>query len=130
MKRFKTLVSCGLVAVCMAAAVSLLSGCASQETYTPPEKEATLSTPTIGKDGVLRVGVNTQNQPLAGQSTSSSNIVGIDADIAAALADNFGLKVELVDVGTDFETALNEGTVDIVMGVDSTDADVTFWKSE
>ena len=67
---------------------------------------------------VLRVGVNTQNQPLAGVSTSSQNIVGLDVDIAAYLADSFGLKLELVDVGTDAQAALDGGTVDIVMGVD------------
>ncbi|BAK44313.1 ABC transporter substrate-binding protein [Eggerthella sp. YY7918] len=130
MKRLKAFLSCGIAAVCMAAMLALMSGCSSQESYTPPEKSPTLSSPTIGKDGVLRVGVNTQNQPLAGQSTTSSKIVGIDVDIAAALADSFGLKLELVDVGTDFATALTEGKVDIVMGVDKSDSDTSFWKSE
>lgn len=108
-----------------------LAGCASQASYTPPEKTPTLSSPTIAQDGVLRVGVNTGNAPLAGQPASSSKIVGLDVDVAAALADQFGLKLELVDVGTDAESALTNGSVDIVMGVDKADsATTTFWTSE
>lgn len=130
MKRYKTLASCCMAVACMAAMLAVLTGCSSQQSYTPPEKAPTLATPAIGKDGTLRVGVNTQNQPLAGQPVSSSKIVGIDVDVAAALADSFGLKLEVVDVGTDPETALKNGTVDIVMGVDKSDTDATFWKSD
>ena len=78
----------------------------------------------------MRVGVNTDNQPLAGQPESSSKIVGIDVDVAAALADSFGLKLEIVDVGSDAESALKEGTVDIVMGIDKSDSSTSFWKSD
>lgn len=130
MKRYKTLASCCMAVACMAALLAVLTGCSSQQSYTPPEKTATLSTPTIGKDGTLRVGVNTDNQPLAGQPASSSKIVGIDVDVAAALADSFGLKLEVVDVGSDADSAIKEGTVDIVMGIDKTDGDTSFWKSD
>ena len=130
MKRYRTLASCCLAVACMAALLAVLTGCSSQQGYTPPEKTATLSSPTIGKDGTLRVGVNTGNQPLAGQPASSSKIVGIDVDVAAALADSFGLKLEVVDVGTDAEAALKNGTVDIVMGIDKSDSSSSFWKSD
>lgn len=130
MKRYKTLASCCMAVACMAALLAVLTGCSSQQSYTPPEKAATLSSPTIGKDGTLRVGVNTDNQPLAGQPESSSKIVGIDVDVAAALADSFGLKLEIVDVGSDAESALKEGTVDIVMGIDKSDSSTSFWKSD
>ena len=130
MKRLKSFATRCLAVACMASLLALLAGCASQEEYTPPEKSPTLSSPVIGKDGVLRVGVNTQNQPLAGVSQSSQNIVGLDVDIAAYLADGFGLKLELVDVGTDAEAALAEGTVDIVMGVDKSSTDASFWMSD
>lgn len=130
MKRYKTLASCCMAVACMAALLAVLTGCSSQQSYTPPEKTATLSSPTIGKDGTLRVGVNTDNQPLAGQPESSSKIVGIDVDVAAALADSFGLKLEIVDVGSDAESALKEGTVDIVMGIDKSDSSTSFWKSD
>lgn len=116
--------------VASALALFGLAGCASQESYQPPEKTPTLSSPTIAQDGVLRVGVNTGNAPLAGQPASSSKIVGLDVDVAAALADQFGLKLELVDVGTDAEAALTNGSVDIVMGVDKADSAATFWTSE
>lgn len=118
------------VFVVSALALFGMVGCASQESYTPPEKTPTLSSPTIAQDGVLRVGVNTGNAPLAGQPASSSKIVGLDVDVAAALADQFGLKLELVDVGTDAESALTNGSVDIVMGVDKSDTTGSFWTSE
>lgn len=126
MKRLKALACCCVVA-CM---TMMLAGCSSQQSYTPPEKTPTLSTPIIGKTGTLRVGVNTESVPLAGSSTSSSKIVGIDVDIAAALADSFGLKLEIVDVGTNPEGALKDNKVDIVMGIDQSDTEATFWKSE
>ena len=130
MQRYKTLASCCMAVACMAALLVVLTGCSSQQSYTPPEKTPTLSSPTIGKDGTLRVGVNTDNQPLAGQPSSSSKIVGIDVDVAAALADSFGLKLEVVNVGSDAESALKEGTVDIVMGIDKSDSGTSFWKSD
>ena len=130
MKRYKTLASCCMAVACMAALLAVLTGCSSQQSYTPPEKNPTLAAPTIGKDGTLRVGVNTDNQPLAGQPASSSKIVGIDVDVAAALADAFGLKLEVVNVGSDADAALKDGTVDIVMGIDKSDTDSTFWKSD
>lgn len=66
MKRYKTLASCCMAVACMAALLVVLTGCSSQQSYTPPEKTPTLSSPTIGKDGTLRVGVNTDNQPPGG----------------------------------------------------------------
>ena len=61
------------------------------------------------------MGINASNPPYAAQSNGS--IVGIDVDIAAALADELGLKLELVDVGTATDTAFERESVDIVMGV-------------
>lgn len=109
--------------------MAVLSGCTVGEAYEPATKEAVVSTPTIGEDGVLRVGVNTQNPPLAGTNTNEK-IVGVDVDIAAALADSLGLKLSIVDVGSDPEGALDEGKVDLVMGIDRSDADGDFWLSE
>ncbi|OUO90903.1 ABC transporter substrate-binding protein [Gordonibacter sp. An230] len=130
MKRMKRLATCCLAVACAAALLVSLSGCSSKEAYTPPDKTPTLSSPTIGKDGTLRVGVNADSAPLAGQLSDSGKIVGVDVDVAAALADSFGLKLEVVDVGADLEGALSDGRVDIVMGVDKSDTDAAFWKSE
>ena len=120
MKRMKALVCCA-AAACLA---MVLAGCSSQQSYTPPEKSATVSSPAIGKSGTLRVGVNAGSPPLAGSPSSSSKIV----DVAAALADQLGLKLEIVDVGTDPEAALKEGKVDVAMGIGS-EIEVSFWRS-
>ena len=48
MKRYKTLASCCMAVACMAALLVVLTGCSSQQSYTPPEKTPTLSSPTIG----------------------------------------------------------------------------------
>lgn len=118
----------------IAAGVALsLAGCASNSTtYTPETKTPVLSSPVIGQDGTLRVGVDAQNPPLSGmlESDNTSKIVGLDVDIAAALADEWGLKLSIVDVGTDPEGALAEGKVDIVMGIDKSSSDSSFWCSD
>lgn len=104
-----------------------LAGCSS-ETYTPPDKTPSVSLPTIASDGVLHVGVDANSSPYAG--TTSSGIVGINVDIAAAIADDLGLKLEVVDYGSDPEGALEEGTVDIVLGIDKTETQTAFWVSD
>ena len=49
---------------------------------------------------------------------SSGDLVGFDVDLAAALADALGLKVEVTDVGANGASALSQGNVDIVLGVE------------
>lgn len=126
MKRWKIGV---LVCAIVACACLALAGCQSQS-YTPQAKEPTVSASALGQPGTLRVGVNSASAPLAGQTASSARIVGIDVDVAAYLADQLGCKVEIVDVGTEPEKALKNKTVDIVLGVDASDTDTNFWKSE
>lgn len=125
MKRWKI---GALVCVLVACLSVALAGCQSQE-YKPEGKSQTVSSTALGTPGTLRVGVNAQSAPLAGQTSSSSRIVGIDVDVAAYLADLLGLKVEVVDVGTDPESALSEGRVDIALGVDASEDAAGFWKS-
>lgn len=129
MKRFKHL-AISLAFAASIAALFALSGCAQQQSYTPPQADPVINTPTISEDGVLKVGVDTSNAPLAGKSSSSGNIVGVDVDVASALADELGLKVQFVDVANDAAGALEAGTVDIVMGVNKASADGSFWVSE
>ena len=120
----KLLVSC-LVAAFLGCA---LFGCATS--YKPSSGEQTVSSSALKESGTLRVGVNSDAAPLAGKTASSSDIVGIDVDIAAAIADQLGVKLKIVDVGTDAEKALTNGTVDIVMGLDSsTDTETSYWRS-
>ena len=126
MKRWKI---GALVCAIVACACLVLAGCQPQS-YTPEAKEPTVSASALGQPGTLRVGVNSASAPLAGQTASSARIVGIDVDVAAYLADQLGCKVEIVDVGTEPEKALKNKTVDIVLGVDASDTDTNFWKSE
>lgn len=106
----KFVVSC----IAVAALLMTLAGCASQ-TYVPPTQTASVDTPAIGKTKTLRVGVNTSNAPFASQA--SGRVVGLDVDLAAALADKLGLKLEIIDVGSDPQRAITQGEVDIVMGL-------------
>lgn len=105
-----------------------LSGCTANGADGIPQlKAATLSEPAIAEDGVLRVGVNSGNSPLAG--SSGERIIGIDVDIAAALADELGLSVEVLDVGSDGADAIQSNEVDVVLGVESGSAESGCWLS-
>lgn len=126
MKRWKIAALVCAIVACMSL---VLTGCQTAE-YKPAAKSQTVPASALGQDGTLRVGVNASSAPLAGQTSSSSRIVGIDVDVAAYLADQLGVKVEVIDVGNDPEAALSDGKVDIVLGVDASDADVaSYWKS-
>ena len=124
MKRWKI---AALICAVVACACLALTGCQAQS-YTPADKEPTVSASALGQAGTLRVGVNSASAPLAGQTASSAKIVGIDVDVAAYLADQLGCKVEIVDVGNDPESALSEKRV--VLGIDASETDTSYWKSE
>lgn len=127
MRRLKALAACCAAAIF---AMFALAGCSPQQSYTPPEKTPTVSAEALGEGGVLRVGVNSDAPPLAGYpEDGTQDLIGIDVDMAAALADSMGLKVEVVDVGKDAESALTSKKVDVVLGIDQSSSD-SFWKSE
>lgn len=127
MKRLSKAVR-AIVAACMAMATcGFAAGCASDEEYVPELGAPQLSSPAIGEDGVLRVGVNTNNSPLAGKS--GDRIIGIDVDIAAALADELGLSLKVVDVGNNAADAIDDDEVDVVLGIDSTSKEDGYWMS-
>lgn len=108
-----------ILLACFALALSVcaLSGCSFNKDYTPEKSEQKIDNSLLHTPGVLRVGVNTSNAPYAAEAQGA--IVGVDVDIAAALADELGLTLELVDVGSNPDTAFNNEDVDIVMGVKS-----------
>ena len=125
----KRVVSAVVACVLVTTLTAVLSGCDNpfnKQTYTPESKAASVSSPTIGQDGVLRVGVNSTNPPLAGQS---SKIVGIDVDIAAALADEWGLKLEISNVGPDPLTSLQSGEIDLALGYDTASTNANLAKT-
>ena len=122
-KRCATVAAACVATLCIAV---VMAGCSS-DSYEPEMKAPTVDSSSLVKSGQLTVGVDTTNPPLAGQS---SKIVGIDVDMAAALADEMGLSVEIVDVGTEAVSALKNKTVDIVMGIDASNTDTEMWKSD
>lgn len=124
LKRLRTIAAITFSAIL----TTSLFGCSSSEEYKPSLSSPTVSSPTIGQDGTLRVGVNSDRSPLAGMG--SERIIGIDVDIAAAIADELGLKLEVTDIGTDAEKALAEDKVDLVLDIDSSENHSGFWTSE
>ena len=115
-----------LAAVFAAVLCIVLGGCAPAG-YTPAQKEAQLHTPDILEEGKLKVGVDFGNPPMAGEASKPS---GIDVDVASALADDLGLEVEFIDVGTSPDLALTNKKVDVCVGVSSSANFSDVWKSE
>lgn len=104
---------------CLALVLScVLSGC-STGSAAPSLKSATVSVPTIKQAGVLKVGVNTSLSPMAG--VGNNKIIGIDVDIAGAIADELGLTLQIVDTGSTPGKSIQNGDVDIALGVDKSD---------
>lgn len=110
--------TCKKLNILLLAAVAIfaifLCGCSSD--YKPELKDAQIKTPNILEEGTLKVGVNADNPPMAGET---SKIAGIDVDVAKSLADYLGLKAEIVDVGTSGSKALKDKKIDVLMGVDT-----------
>ena len=130
MKHRVSLVGAFACAVCLALA---LVGCSQTTAYTPETLEPTVSSPTIGKDGTLRVGVGGGAPFMVSASDGSAS--GLDVDMAAAIADQLGLKLEVVTLGSagsevDVDSALRKGDVDIVMGATSSDESGNVWVSK
>ena len=118
------MVALGAALACM---TLMLAGCNGSNDYRPQLKEAAVQTPVIGEEGTLRVGVNTENPPLAGMG--NGKIIGIDVDIAAALADELGLKLSIVETGSDPAAALANNEADVILGIDNASAEGDFWMS-
>lgn len=102
----------------MALALSLalvfaVAGCKQEQAE--PELEPKVEPPVIGSAGVLRAGVDLDYPPFAG--TDGGREAGIDVDLAAAIAERLGLKLELVDVKpNEMAAAFNDGDIDIMLG--------------
>ncbi len=93
-----------------------LPACQQQSGKLQNPKSSTLASSATINSGKLTVGVNASNSPYAG-TNSSGEIVGLDADIAAAIAQELGLEVQLVDVKADGKAQLSEKKVDVALGV-------------
>lgn len=100
-------------AVAVLCAVVLLAGC--QEDPKKPRKP-TVSVPAISTEGVLKAGVDLSYPPFAG--VDKEQTAGLDVDVASAVAERLGLKVEFADVKpSEAASALAEGSVDVVFSV-------------
>jgi polar amino acid transport system substrate-binding protein len=102
-----------LTAVALAAVLALIAGCASgigAAKLTPR-----LSPPVITRPGVLRAAIDLSYPPFGG--SVKGRHVGLDVDVAAAIADQLGLTLEIVDATpADGADLARNGKVDIVMG--------------
>lgn len=108
-------VAMALVA-CMFAVVGL-SACQLQ-TNTKVESDLTpkLDASATITEGVLTVGINTSNSPYGG-TNSSNQTVGVDVDVAAAIAQELGLRMQIIDVGSSGRFALSNKQVDVALGL-------------
>ena len=88
------------------------AGTDTAEESTGTESAGTLTTVT---DGVLTMSTNAAFPPYE-MTDDNGNVIGIDADIAAAIAEKLGLELEILDM--DFDAALlavQQGKSDMVM---------------
>lgn len=101
-----------LLAVLVAVAVTA-SAC--KENPKKPSQPQ-VAPPAVGTTGVLRAGVDLHYPPFAGSDAGQS--AGIDVDVAAALAERLGLRLQLVQVEpSSAATALANGLADVVLSV-------------
>ena len=106
MKKYLSLVLAIVMALsCMA----VLSACGGgDDTTAAPE------TTEAPKKPILKMGTNAYFQPY--EYYDGDKIVGIDAEIAALIADKLGMELQIVDMEFDsILTAVNEGSVDFGM---------------
>lgn len=101
-------------AVALVAVTALVSGCA-RDVGDEPALTPVVEPPVILEAGVLTVGLDTSYPPFA--SAEDGQIVGLDADVAAALAETLGLRLEVVELGSDgYAEALLDDGVDVALG--------------
>lgn len=103
------------VALAVVMSVSMLAGCGSSNDKKSAESSTSVNgTATVktAKDGVLTMATNATFPPY--ESYEGNDIVGIDADIAKAIADKLGLKLEIQDMEfNSIITAVQSGKADL-----------------
>jgi polar amino acid transport system substrate-binding protein len=110
------------MAVVLAATLAALAGCVGA--ISTPALTPKVAPPAIGHAGVLRVAVDLSYPPFAG--TVKGEKVGLDVDVAAAIADRLGLKLQLVDAKPAAAAALvTSGSVDMALGALTVDEAVS-----
>ncbi len=93
----------------LAMLVCCFASCGSDAETTSSEETSSVATKTV-----LKMGTNAYFQPY--EYYDGEKIIGIDAEIAEAIADKLGMELEIVDMQFDsIITAVNEGSVDFGM---------------
>ena len=112
----------GIPAIAMALVACMLTvvGLSACQLQTNTQVESNL-TPKLDAsatitEGVLTVGINAGNSPFGGTS-SDNQTVGIDVDVAAAIAQELGLRMQIIDVGSSGRLALSNKQVDVALGL-------------
>jgi len=102
-----------LTAVALAAALVLIAGCTGGIGATTLKPR--VSPPAISRAGVLRAAIDLTYPPFGG--TVKKTNVGLDVDVASALAEQLGLKLEIVNLAPAAAAEqARAGTVDVVFG--------------
>lgn len=105
------------VALTVVMAVSMLAGCGSSSSSDKGAAESSTSangTATVktAKEGVLTMATNATFPPY--EYYEGNDVVGIDAEIAKAIADKLGLKLEIQDMEfNSIITAVQSGKADL-----------------
>lgn len=116
MKRFCRLLTSVLIGALTVSSLGLVACVGPGKEGVLALPSAKIVAPAIAQSGILRVGVDSSHVPFAGSSDGQT--IGIDVDVAAALAEELGLKLEVVDVkDQDVNVLLKDGTIDVTMGV-------------
>ena len=93
----------------------LLTGCGGSKTADSSSDAQDSTTSTSADGGTLRMGTNATFPPYEFVG-DDGNVQGIDADIAAAIADKLGMKLEITDMEFDsLIPALQSDTVDVAL---------------
>ena len=93
----------------------LLTGCGGSKTADSSSDAQDSTTSTSAEGGTLRMGTNATFPPYEFVG-DDGNVQGIDVDIAAAIADKLGMKLEVTDMEFDsLIPALQSDTVDVAL---------------
>ena len=93
----------------------LLTGCGGSKTADSSSDAQDSTTSTSADGGTLRMGTNATFPPYEFVG-DDGNVQGIDVDIAAAIADKLGMKLEITDMEFDsLIPALQSDTIDVAL---------------
>ena len=111
MKKFLSILMAFVMVLSMGA---MFVACDNGDTTADTTVADTTAAPDTTEKPVLKMGTNAYFQPY--EFYEGEKIVGIDAEIAAAIAEKLGMTLEIVDMEFDsILTAVNEGSVDFGM---------------